>query len=67
MQSYKDPSTGAVFEYGPRSLRGVGHEARSSMALVSYNINGKWFVGLLKSLSLPTKVSLWWKINKGSL
>ncbi|XP_067936062.1 protoporphyrinogen oxidase-like [Watersipora subatra] len=34
MKSYRDPSTGAVFSKGPRSLRGVGYEAQSSLSLV---------------------------------
>lgn len=38
MSSHIDSTTGAVFEQGPRSLRAVGHEARSSLSLVSrYN------------------------------
>lgn len=36
MKSHEDPKTGAVFELGPHSLRGIGNEARSAMALVSY-------------------------------
>ena len=35
MKSHIDRQTGAVFELGPHSLRAVGPEARSALAMVS--------------------------------